>query len=283
MPFIDTNGIRLHYQEYGSGGPVLVLSHGLTANCHAFDGLLRHGLADFSRVLTVDLRGRGLSDKPEAGYAMSDHMHDLLGLFDELDLENVVLGGHSFGGLLSIFTAYHHPERVQALLIIDAAARLHPRVRELVAPSMQRLGKQWPNMGVFLQQMKQAPHLNGYWDENVEAYFRADVRELPDGQVTTQSQPQHIQQAIDRVLGLGVKWLEYIEGAAQPAVLINGTENFGAEVPLLPEELALETVEMMRDARYAHVPGNHLNMLFGDGAIATVAEIRAFLGQSDLF
>lgn len=283
MPFIDTNGIRLHYREHGSEGPVLVLSHGLTANCHSFDGLLRYGLADFSRVLTVDLRGRGLSDKPDAGYAMSDHMHDLLGLLDGLGLEKVVLGGHSFGGLLSMFTAYHHPERVQALLIIDAAARLHPRVRELVAPSMQRLGRQWPDMGTFLRQMKQAPHLNGYWDEDVEAYFRADVQELPDGQVTTQSQPQHIQQAIDRVLGLGAKWLEYIQGAVQPAVLINGTENFGGEVPLLPEELARETVEMMQDARYVQVPGNHLNMLFGDGARASVGEIRTFLKQLHLF
>ena len=63
---------RLHYLEAGGEGLPLVLVPGLTANAHSFDGLLRAGLGDALHVLVFDARGRGLSDKPEFGYAMAD-------------------------------------------------------------------------------------------------------------------------------------------------------------------------------------------------------------------
>ena len=101
--FIETNGIRLHYLEHGGDGPTLILTHGLTANAHSFDGLIGAGLATGIRVLSVDLRGRGESDKPESGYTMADHAADMLGMFDTLDIDSVILGGHSFGGLLTYY------------------------------------------------------------------------------------------------------------------------------------------------------------------------------------
>jgi pimeloyl-ACP methyl ester carboxylesterase len=49
--YIDTNGIRLHYLDYPGDGPILILMHGLTANAHAFEGLIRAGLSPQLRVL----------------------------------------------------------------------------------------------------------------------------------------------------------------------------------------------------------------------------------------
>src|SRR4249919_1833572 len=93
--FLQANGLRLHYLERGSGERTLVLVPGLTANAHSFDGLLAAGLDRGLRVLAFDARGRGLSDKPDAGYTMADHAADLLGALDALGLERVCLGGHS--------------------------------------------------------------------------------------------------------------------------------------------------------------------------------------------
>src|SRR5436190_12446655 len=99
--FIKTNGIKLHYLDYRGTGPVLVLLHGLTANAFAFEGLMAAGLGQHFRVITVDLRGRGLSDKPLWGYSIHLHAKDIIGLLDHLQLKSVFIGGHSFGGLLS--------------------------------------------------------------------------------------------------------------------------------------------------------------------------------------
>ncbi len=62
--FVSTNGIRLHYLDHPGEGPPLVLMPGLTANAHSFDGLINSGLSPSLRVLALDMRGRGLNDKP---------------------------------------------------------------------------------------------------------------------------------------------------------------------------------------------------------------------------
>src|SRR5688572_908823 len=92
--YVEANGIQIHYLDHAGGEPPLVLLHGLTANCHAFDGLIHAGLSPRFRVIAPDLRGRGASDQPSAGYTMRDHADDVIGLLDALKLERVVLGGH---------------------------------------------------------------------------------------------------------------------------------------------------------------------------------------------
>ncbi|HEX8185076.1 MAG TPA: alpha/beta hydrolase, partial [Blastocatellia bacterium] len=82
--FADVNDIQLHYIDYAGSEPVLVLLPGLTANAHAFDGLIQAGLNARFRVLAVDLRGRGLSDKPAVGYSMAQHAADVIALLDHL-------------------------------------------------------------------------------------------------------------------------------------------------------------------------------------------------------
>jgi pimeloyl-ACP methyl ester carboxylesterase len=275
--FIKTNHITLHAIERGAGDTTLILMHGLSANAHCFDGYFRAGLAEGMRTVAVDLRGRGLSDKPATGYSMADHARDITGLMDALGIKQAVMGGHSFGALLSIYLAHHYPERVSRLVLIDAAARLHPNVRELVAPSMLRLGRVWPSFDAFIAEIKNAPYLTGRWTDDMLPYYRADVYELPDGSVTTYSHPAHITDAVTRALS--EPWLDCIGSVRQPAVLIHADEPYGPPDgdPILPAEFALETVQMMPDCHYVHVPGNHLTMLFGVGAQAGVKAIRSFL------
>jgi len=93
--FVSTNGIRLHYLDHPGEGSPLVLMPGLTANALSFDGLINAGLSPSLRVLALDMRGRGLSDKPAGGYRMADHAADVLGLLDTLELKEMILGGHS--------------------------------------------------------------------------------------------------------------------------------------------------------------------------------------------
>jgi pimeloyl-ACP methyl ester carboxylesterase len=276
--FAQVNGLRLHYLDHSGGEPLLVLMHGLTANAHCFDGLVRAGLSPRYRVISVDLRGRGLSDKPERGYSMTDHAADILGLLDTLGTGPVVLGGHSFGGLLTLYIASHWPERVSRMLIFDAGS-MHPQVRELLKPSLARLGKVLPSVDAYLAAVRQAPYLNGLWDESLEAYFRADVKENPDGTAQSRSSPQAITEAMESVLG--EPWPEFLPRAPQPALLLNATEGFGppGTPPVVPAELALETARALPDCRYLEVPGNHTTMLFGSHAAHMVKAVTDFLSR----
>ena len=71
------------------------------------------------------------------GYAMEDHARDVLGLLDALELERVVMGGHSFGGLLTYWLAANHPERVERCVVLDAPAGDRPGARR-AGPALAR-------------------------------------------------------------------------------------------------------------------------------------------------
>lgn len=282
---ISTNGIHLAYYDYPADTPndepALLLMPGLTANRHAFDGLLAAGLARRRRVLAVDLRGRGMSDKPDGPYDLASHAADVLGLIRALELERVVLGGHSFGGLLTLYMAAQHAGRFERLLILDAAlATTTPATRDLIKPALSRLGQQYPSWIHYIGLIRQAPYFYGWqWDSTIESYYRADVERLPDGRVQQRSQAAHIGAAIDAVVG--EDWPALLARVREPALLINAVEPYGppGTPAVVSEAAAHETVAILPNCRYVKVPGNHMTMLYGNGATAIVAAIEHFLEQ----
>ncbi|MEI8280300.1 MAG: alpha/beta hydrolase, partial [Bacteroidota bacterium] len=124
--FVQVNNINLHYLDHKNNGIPLLLMHGLTANAYAFDGLVAEGITDTFRLISPDLRGRGLSDHPAFCYTIADHAQDMIELLDHLKIDKIILGGHSFGGLLSFYIASTFPERVTKVIILDAAAQMNP-------------------------------------------------------------------------------------------------------------------------------------------------------------
>lgn len=243
---LHTNGITLHYLDSVTDGPTLLLTHGLTANAHAFDGLIAAGLSTNLRVISVDLRGRGLSDKPATGYTMADHAADLIGLMDALELSNPIVGGHSFGGLLTFYLAHHYPDRMAKLVILDAAAQLHPQTREMLIPAISRLGQTFASFDTYIAQIRSAPYMTG-WDQAMTSYYRADVEELPDGSVRPRSTLDTITQAVTKG-SFGEPWPDIIRSVQQSVLLVNGRDHYALGAPLLPPDLALETVAMMHNA-----------------------------------
>lgn len=277
---IETNNIHLHYLDYAPhNSQILILLHGLTANAHCFDGLINAGLSQNLRVISVDLRGRGLSDKPDHGYSMEDHARDILGLMDTLGLSQAVIGGHSFGGLVSLYLAAHYPERVKKLVIMDAGL-MHPTVRDLINPSLDRLGKPLPSLDAYIRAMKNTPYYyDGFWDEQLEGYYRADMEILPDGQARARSRPEAIAEAIDQVLA--TDWDKILAAVQQPTILLHAPEGFGppGTLPVITEEKAQSTVQSLRNCRYARMTGHHITMLFGKHAAKTVKVITDFVRE----
>jgi pimeloyl-ACP methyl ester carboxylesterase len=274
--YLHANGIRLHYVEHGRSGPTLILLHGLTANAHSFDGLVAAGLAERMRVLAFDLRGRGESDQPDS-YSLADHAQDIVGALDALGLRRVIMGGHSFGGLLTFHLAANHPDRVIGCVVIDAPAQIRPEVFEQIKPSLDRLDATLPSFGDYLQFVKRMPYFNGWWDPAIEAFYRADVRENADGTVQPRSRAAHIRAVIDGFKDLD--WLDAVRRIRQSVLFLRAPGAYGppGSPAVVSPEQARVTLENLQNGRLVEIPGNHMTMLFGSGAQVAAAEITKFV------
>ncbi len=129
----SVNGHRIAYLDEGEGPP-LILLHGYGGSMWQWE--YQRPLTAHFRVITPDLLGSGLSDKPAIDYHPSALIDSVRGLMDALGLQTATLIGNSMGGGVAIGMALTYPERVHRLVLIDT---LPDRVRErLVSPLMQR-------------------------------------------------------------------------------------------------------------------------------------------------
>jgi 2-hydroxy-6-oxonona-2,4-dienedioate hydrolase len=112
---VDAGGIATRTLEAGDGPP-LVLVHGAGGHLEAYARNVR-ALSDRHRVVLYDMVGHGYTDKPDRPYTievLSDH---LVALLDALGIERTHLSGESLGGWVAAWTAAHHPERVDRLVL----------------------------------------------------------------------------------------------------------------------------------------------------------------------
>jgi len=122
--FLYQGHLRIYYEDIGQGEP-LILLHGF-GETHATWATLAPALARDHRVISVDLKGAGFSDKPDDGrYRIADQAEIIDALADALRLKGVTLIGHSLGGGVALMTALDWQEResprLARLILIDSA------------------------------------------------------------------------------------------------------------------------------------------------------------------
>ena len=116
--YVDTGGVRLH-AVIGGDGPPLLLVHGWPETWYAWR-LVMPALAREFRVVAVDQRGIGLSDKPEDGYDTATLANDMVALMDVLGYEHFALYGTDTGMPIAYAVAADHPDRVARLAVSEA-------------------------------------------------------------------------------------------------------------------------------------------------------------------
>jgi 3-oxoadipate enol-lactonase len=133
MPYARaTDGVRLHYEVLGlSSRPPVLMIQGLGADKHGWD-MQRFVLATKYRVIALDNRGAGRSDKPFGHYSLEQMADDAMTVLDAVGVESAHVVGASMGGAISMIIAVKHRERVRSLTLACTACRNHPWRRELL-------------------------------------------------------------------------------------------------------------------------------------------------------
>src|SRR5690606_28923141 len=119
MAYLDRDGVKIYYEDHGSGPPVL-LSHGYSATSAMWKGQVE-ALGHRYRLITWDMRGHGRTDSPEEQerYSEAETVADMHAILQELGIERAVIGGLSLGGYMSLAFNLAHPEMVRALMLFD--------------------------------------------------------------------------------------------------------------------------------------------------------------------
>lgn len=124
--FMEVNDLKVHYKMVGTGEPTLVLLHGFGASVFSWRKVMEP-LGELGTVVAFDRPAFGLTERPllwEEGanpYTPEAQVDLLLGLMDALGVDKPILVGNSAGGTVAVNAALAHPERFEALVLMDAA------------------------------------------------------------------------------------------------------------------------------------------------------------------
>ena len=134
--FVNTNGIKINYLDWGGTGDVLLLLTGFGNDAHIFDEFAPK-FTDHFHVIGMTRRGWGESEKPKTGYDIETRVEDIRGLLDALKIKKANIVGHSMAGDEMTRFATVYPDRVMKLVYLDAAYdRRHADVVTLADPTV---------------------------------------------------------------------------------------------------------------------------------------------------
>ena len=129
VPYANNQGIRIHYEVEGDGAP-LVLLHGISDTIESWYvcGYVESLKKEY-RLILIDVRGHGDSDKPHdsEAYAMKLLVNDVVAVLDDLKISKAHFFGYSMGGWIGFGIAKYSPQRFHSLIIVG----MHPYARSI--------------------------------------------------------------------------------------------------------------------------------------------------------
>jgi pimeloyl-ACP methyl ester carboxylesterase len=149
--FIKIGGLDVHYKRRGDGEPVIILLHGYGASTFSWRNVI-DPLGGYGKVIAYDRPAFGLTERPlpgdwqgESPYSLSSQSSLLIALMDKMKIKKAILIGNSAGGTVALNTALKYPDRVQGLVLVDAAIyadKKKPQWQQFIMklPQFRRIG-----------------------------------------------------------------------------------------------------------------------------------------------
>lgn len=181
---VNVGGVSLHVGIWAAKGPTVLCVHGLTANHLSFMAIAATLQAAGFNVLAPDLRGRGLSDKPQGEYSLETHCQDMFGLLRALKVEKTAIVGHSLGAAIAVRMAAGVQSMVNGLALMDGGGLLSfpkkLKILGVVKPSLARLGRVFPDSEAYVRLLS-GGSLFDPSDPLVRAHIAYELEEVPGG------------------------------------------------------------------------------------------------------
>lgn len=274
IPFEGTDGIDIHYLENGDAASetTFVLLHGSNFNAFTWNEVM--GIFDqYGRVIAYDQIPYGLSEKLVEGswaadnpYSPSAAVEQLFSFLDALNIDNVVLVGNSYGGTLAVQAALEDPERIEALILVDAAVYVQEEMPPwlLNSPQMQHIGP------LFARQLGQSESFI-----NLTYFDPEKITEERMHLITIQSQITDWDYAYWEYLKVwdtsNSNYISMLPEINQPVLVVSGDND--SVVPLsdskrLNAELPNSEITILSNC--GHVPQEECPTSFGEAVIAWI-------------
>jgi esterase len=265
---LDVNGLRLHVLESGTPGDLPVcLLHGGAAHAHWFDAVTPR-LGTRRHLLALDQRGHGESAwaSPPA-YATEDFVADLAGMLDQLGWARAVVVGHSMGGHNAMAFAAWHPDRVRALVIVDARPAVPGERLDRMHARGRRPPRRYPTLEAAAEAFRLLPR-ETVADPALLAHLGRTSVGARDGHFVPRFDPAAYgaRRPVDAWPLLG--------RITAPTLIVRG-----ALSPILPADLAERMREAIPDAALVEIAGAYHHLVL-DQPEAFAGALATFLGRA---
>lgn len=253
---IPLNGVSLAVTDHGSiiAHPrhPLVLAHA-TGFCGAVWRPLIPALREHFRVITLDQRGHGDSDKPDTEYAWRDFVEDLAGVIDALRLRDVYAVGHSKGGAAVAGVAALHPGRIaRAVLLdpvlIDPLPEGRDPAGNLLAIGARRRRQVWDSRAQMIESFAARPPFDLWRRDFLEAYVDGGTFVRDDGRIELKC-PGEIEARVYEGAARSSS-IVFLQKMEIPTLLVSGASSL-----TLPPARARQAALSLRDGRLEILPG----------------------------
>ncbi|MHA2170952.1 MAG: alpha/beta fold hydrolase [Candidatus Kariarchaeaceae archaeon] len=124
MPYVNNRGTKIFYQVEGNGSPLVMLPGGVSTHESFFEFGYVDALRATHKLILIDMRGRGQSDKPHQadGYSFKLMVEDIITVLNDLEIDSCHFYGHSMGGWEVVGVARYFPERLKSIILSDGVA-----------------------------------------------------------------------------------------------------------------------------------------------------------------
>ncbi|XAH24032.1 alpha/beta hydrolase [Xylophilus sp. GW821-FHT01B05] len=220
--FVQANGLRLHYEQWGDGPRTVIALHGTSLHGKVWYWLAE-ALGPEYRLIGLDQRSHGDSQRVGSGqYGVEHYCDDLAAFIDRLGLERVSLVGSSLGSRVALLYAARHPERVEALALLDLSFEMPTAASEHMVHAHVTRPRSFANFDAAVAFSKTLPQRLRFSDEVHRRTLQGDLRELADGRLEW----RYERDAAIETLRCAARdmWAE-VRAVRAPAVILRGADS----------------------------------------------------------